>query len=81
MPIDTPGEEAYSPWTVVHLVFDHLVEAGLRPTLGEAGDPSAPAAALLAALGVRAATKSDMRIPDDVREELAALREAMLDEP
>lgn len=81
MPTETPGQETFSLWTVVHIVFDHLVEHGMHPTFGEAGDPSAPAATLLQALGVCPAAKSDTRMPDDVRAELAALRHAMFDEP
>ena len=40
--------EKYNPWTVVNLVFRHLADEGLHPVLGEAGDPSAAAAELLA---------------------------------
>ena len=44
--------ETYNPWSVVNAVFHHLVDAGLHPVLGETGDPSEPAAALLTALGI-----------------------------
>ncbi len=30
-----PQPETYSPWTVVNVVFHHLVDVGLHPTLGE----------------------------------------------
>jgi hypothetical protein len=41
--MDEPGvpeAETYNPWSIVNLVFHHLADAGLHPTLGEAGDPS-----------------------------------------
>ncbi|EWM11444.1 hypothetical protein [Kutzneria sp. 744] len=44
--------ESYNPWTVVNLVFNHLVEQGYHPVLGESGHPGEPAAQLLRALGV-----------------------------
>ena len=37
--------ETFNPWSVVNLVFHHLADEGLHPTLGEAGDPGVPAAA------------------------------------
>ena len=49
---DQPSKETYNPWTIVNLVFDHLVEHGLHPTLGAAGHPGEPAAELLRALGI-----------------------------
>ena len=76
MPVEPPRRETYNPWSVVHLVFDHLVERGLRPTFGEGGDPSVPAAELLRALGVGAAVQPDTRVQEGVRTELAALRQA-----
>lgn len=53
-PLDAPEpmEETYNPWSVVNLVFRHLAEEGLHPVLGETGDPGAPAAQLLRALGI-----------------------------
>ena len=47
---DQPEEETYNPWSIVNLVFHHLADQGLHPTLGESGDPGEPAAALLRAL-------------------------------
>ena len=44
-----PQAETYNPWSVVNLVFHHLADQGLHPTLGESGDPGEPAAALLRA--------------------------------
>ena len=43
--------ETFNPWSIVSLVFHHLVAEGLHPVLGESGDPGAPAAELLRALG------------------------------
>lgn len=78
---DEPSEETYNPWTVVHLVFGHLAEQGLHPTLGDSGDPGEPAAALLRALGIAPTAQGDSRIAEDVRQELADLRATLLDEP
>ncbi|MGH3437948.1 MAG: hypothetical protein ACRDRN_15970 [Sciscionella sp.] len=78
-----PGQsvETYSPWTVVNVVFRHLADEGLHPMLGESGDPGEPAAALLRALGIEPTPAGDSRIPQVVRQELAELRAAILDEP
>ena len=73
-------QETYSPWTIVDLVFSHLVNAGLHPTLGS-GHPGEPAAALLRALGIVAANEGDTRISQEVRLHLAQLRATMFDEP
>jgi uroporphyrinogen-III synthase len=67
--------ETYNPWTVVNLVFHHLAEQGLHPILGEAGDPGAPAADLLRALGIAPAAVGNQRRAEEVAEELAGLRE------
>ena len=48
----SPDPETYNPWSIVNLVFHHLAREGLHPVLGEAGDPGAPAADLLRALGI-----------------------------
>jgi hypothetical protein len=48
-----PEQETFNPWSIVNLVFHHLASQGLHPVLGEAGDPGAPAADLLRALGIR----------------------------
>ena len=72
--------ETYSPWTVVNLVFGHLAEQGLHPTLGEAGDPGEHAAALLRALGITPALEGDNRTSADVRAHLAELRSTLLDD-
>lgn len=76
-----PAVESYNPWTVVNLVFEHLVDAGLHPTLGDTGDPGEPAAALLRALGISPTVEGDARVPEEVRQQLADLRSAMFGEP
>lgn len=77
---NVPTVETYNPWTVVNLVFEHLVDAGLHPILGESGDPGEPAAALLRALGISPTVEGDARVPQNVQKELADLRAAMFDE-
>jgi len=79
-PDETPAD-TYNPWSVVHLVFEHLASEGLRPTLGDSGDPGAPAAALLRALGVQPAVEGNLQISRDVRDHLAQIRAAMFGEP
>lgn len=68
--------ERFSPWSVVHLVFDHLAAQGLEPVLGEAGDPSVPAAELLATMGIEAGqpAQGDGYLARQVRDDLAELR-------
>lgn len=68
--------ERYSPWTVVHLVFDHLAAQGLEPVLGETGDPSVPAAELLRSMGIDPGqpAQGDGYLARQVRDELAELR-------
>lgn len=74
-----PAEvETYNPWSVVNLVFSHLVKEGLHPVLGATGDPGEPAAALLRALGVEPAAEGNRQVVRDIREHLATLREAVL---
>ena len=70
------SEETYNPWSIVHLVFRHLADEGLHPVLGEAGDPGAPAAALITALGITPSTDGSRQVIRRVRDELAQLREA-----
>jgi hypothetical protein len=69
-------EETYNPWSIVNLVFRHLADEGLHPVLGESGDPGAPAAALLAALGITPSTDGNKKITKKVSDELAQLRAA-----
>ncbi|WP_236792851.1 hypothetical protein [Amycolatopsis sp. GM8] len=74
-------DETYNPWTVVNVVFHHLVEQGLHPELGDGGHPGEPAAALLRALGVQPTVEGDGRVHDNTRQQLADLRERMFGEP
>ncbi len=75
--MDRPGTqpgESFNPWSVVNLVFHHLADQGLHPVLGESGDPGAPAAELLRALGIRPAAEGNQRQSQDVQDQLAELR-------
>jgi hypothetical protein len=76
---EEPDDESYNPWTVVNVVFHHLVAQGLHPTLGDSGHPGEPAAALLRALGIEPRAEGDARISNDVRDQLAQLRAAVFD--
>lgn len=69
-------EETYNPWSIVNLVFHHLANEGLHPVLGETGDPGAPAAALLRALGIAPASEGSRHVSMRAKDELARLREA-----
>lgn len=80
MPQDGQPTETYNPWTVVNVVFAHLVEHGCHPTLGDAGHPGEPAAALLRALGITPTVEGDARIAASNKEHLARLRAEMLGE-
>ncbi|MDQ2874197.1 MAG: hypothetical protein M3Y33_05035 [Actinomycetota bacterium] len=79
-PAAVPGE-SYNPWSIVNLVFHHLAEAGLHPVLGGSGDPGAPAAALLRALGIDPAPEGNRRVMQDVHSQLDELRMAVFGEP
>jgi hypothetical protein len=70
----TPTGETFNPWSVVNLVFHHLADQGLHPILGESGDPGAPAAELLRALGIQPAAEGNQRQSQDVQDQLAELR-------
>jgi hypothetical protein len=70
------SEETYNPWSIVNLVFRHLADEGLHPILGESGDPGAPAADLLRALGIVPSFDGSKKINRRVSDELAQLREA-----
>jgi hypothetical protein len=72
--------ETFNPWTVVHLVFHHLADSGLHPVLGDAGDPAAPAAALLRALGIEPGRNDETVTSSQVQDELAAVRARYLGE-
>jgi hypothetical protein len=70
-----PAGETYNPWSVVHLVFEHLAAQGLHPALGAPGDPSVPAADLLRALGIDPAPEGNRQVSDQVRSQLAQIRD------
>jgi hypothetical protein len=70
----TPPGETFNPWSVVNLVFHHLVDQGLHPVLGESGDPGPPAADLLRTLGIEPAAEGNQRVSQDVQDQLAELR-------
>ena len=69
--------ETYNPWSIVNLVFHHLAAQGLHPVLGESGDPGAPAADLLRALGITPAAEGNRQLAEHVRSELEQLRNAV----
>lgn len=75
-----PDAETYNPWSVVNLVFSHLVEEGLHPVLGESGDPGPPARALLSALGIEPAPEGNREVMREVKAHLAEIRAVMLGE-
>ena len=60
------------------MVFDHLVDKGLHPVLGETGDPSRPATDLLRALGVEPGPERPAHTHTDVSQQLAELRAEVL---
>jgi len=69
-------EETYNPWSIVNLVFHHLADEGLHPILGETGDPGAPAAELLRALGITPTAEGNRQASARTADQLARLREA-----
>jgi len=69
--------ETYNPWSIVNLVFHHLAAQGLHPILGESGDPGAPAAGLLRALGITPAAEGNRQLAEHVLSELEQLRNAV----
>jgi hypothetical protein len=76
---EDPAAETYNPWSIVHLVFTHLSDQGLHPLLGESGDPGAPAAALLRALGIEPAAEGNREVVRDIRAHLAEIRSAVFE--
>jgi hypothetical protein len=74
------ADETFNPWSVVNLVFHHLAGQGLHPTLGQGGDPGAPAAELLRCLGITPAAEGNRHVADEVQDRLAELRGAVFPE-
>lgn len=72
-----PQAETFNPWSVVDLVFHHLADHGLHPTLGESGDPGVPAAALLRALGIEPAAEGNRQVMAAVWANLDQIRAAV----
>jgi hypothetical protein len=68
--------ETFNPWSIVNLVFHHLAEEGLHPVLGETGDPGAPAAELLRALGITPAAEGNRQAAEERKQRLAEIRAA-----
>ena len=68
--------ETFNPWSIVNLVFHHLAEEGLHPVLGDAGDPGAPAADLLRALGITPAAEGNRQAAEERNQRLAEIRAA-----
>lgn len=71
-------QETYNPWTVVNLVFHHLADQGLRPMLGETGDPAAAATGLLRSMGIAPAPEKAGPADPEVQDELAELRRRIM---
>jgi hypothetical protein len=80
--VPVPGDdvETFNPWSVVHLVFHHLVDQGLHPVLGSTGDPSGPATQLLVALGIEPSPEGNRNVARDVKDRLSTLRAAVFEE-
>jgi len=75
--LDRPDEsaiETFNPWSIVNLVFHHLAGQGLHPQLGSAGDPGAPAADLLRALGIEPALEGNRQDSLAVRNHLEQIK-------
>jgi uncharacterized protein (DUF362 family) len=77
---DDPEAETYNPWSIVNLVFTHLADQGLHPILGDRGDPGAPAADLLRALGIEPAAEGNREVVRGIRNHLAEIRSAMFEQ-
>lgn len=73
------GSETFNPWTVVNMVFHHLVAEGLQPVISQ-DDPARPASELLRALGIVPSLMPDARARQRREDELAMLRAKLLPE-
>jgi hypothetical protein len=73
---DRDDVETFNPWSIVNLVFHHLADEGLHPVLGDTGDPGAPAADLLRALGITPAAEGNRQESQQTKDMLAELRAA-----
>ena len=81
--MDRPDEfaiETFNPWSIVNLVFHHLAGEGLHPKFGSTGDPGAPAADLLRALGIEPALEGNRQDSLAVRNQLDQIRAAFFGE-
>ena len=76
----TPPRGTSNPWSIVKLVFWHLASQGLHPVLGDPGDPGAPAADLLRALGIEPAPEGSQQVSQHVQHNLAQIRGAVFGE-
>jgi hypothetical protein len=77
---EATADESYNPWSVVHAVFTHLVDAGLHPVLGESGDPAEPARNLLRALGIAPDASGNREVRRAVRAHLDEIRMAVFED-
>jgi len=73
---ETTDPETFNPWSIVNLVFHHLVSEGLHPVLGEAGDPGRPAADLLRAFGITPAAEGSRQASEQTKRDLEKIRAA-----
>jgi hypothetical protein len=71
--------ETYNPWTVVNVVFAHLVDEGLHPILGAAGNPGEAAHALLRALGIHPDMSGNREVTRAVQAHLAEIRSVVFE--
>jgi len=69
---ETTDPETFNPWSVVNLVFHHLVSEGLHPGLGE--DPGKPAADLLRAFGITPAAEGSRQASEQTKRDLEKIR-------
>jgi hypothetical protein len=73
---ESTDSETFNPWSVVNLVFHHLVSEGLHPVLGEAGDPGEPAADLLRSFGITPAAEGSRQASEQTKRDLEKIRAA-----